>query len=49
MILLENLSLLLNLYKKNKDIIFINIAVYLTDFYFKNLKKKKLKMIKFMK
>ena len=39
---IENFSLLLNLYKKNKDIIFINIAVYITDIYFKNLKTNKI-------
>ena len=39
---LDNLSLLLNLYKKNKDILFIDIAFYLTDFYFNNFKKEKI-------
>ena len=34
----DNLSKLLNLYKKNKDILFIDIIFYLSDFYFKNLK-----------
>ena len=34
----ENLSLLLNLYKKNKDILIINLAFYLADEYFKYLK-----------
>tara|TARA_A100001015_G_scaffold252328_1_gene291844 strand:- start:1793 stop:2728 length:936 start_codon:yes stop_codon:yes gene_type:complete len=37
---LENLSLLLNLYKKNKDILFINLIFFLTDYYFNNLKEK---------
>jgi DNA polymerase III subunit delta' len=37
---IENLSLLLNLYKKNKDILFMNIAFFITDLYFKDLKKK---------
>ena len=37
---LYNLSLLLNLYKKNKDTLFINMILYLKDFYFKNLKDK---------
>ena len=37
---LNNLSLLLNLYKKNKDTLFINMILYLKDFYFKNLKDK---------
>ena len=35
---IDNLSKLLNLYKKNKDILFIDIIFYLSDFYFKNLK-----------
>ena len=39
---LDNLSLLLNLYKKNKDILFIDMAFYLTDFYFNNFKKEKI-------
>ena len=34
----ENLSLLLNLYKKNKDILIINLVFYLADEYFKYLK-----------
>tara|TARA_B100002051_G_scaffold261850_1_gene283807 strand:- start:547 stop:1482 length:936 start_codon:yes stop_codon:yes gene_type:complete len=34
---IENLSLLLNLYKKYKDILFINIAFFLTNLYFKDL------------
>ena len=34
----DNLSKLLNLHKKNKDILFIDIIFYLLDFYFKNLK-----------
>ena len=29
---------MLNLHKKNKDILFIDIIFYLSDFYFKNLK-----------
>ena len=37
---LNNLSLLLNLYKKNKDTLFIKMILYLKDFYFKNLKDK---------
>ena len=36
----ENLSILLNLYKKNKDIVFINIAFFITDFYLKDHKDK---------
>lgn len=35
---IDNLSKLLNLHKKNKDILFIDILFYLSDFYFKNLK-----------
>ena len=35
---IDNLSKLLNLHKKNKDILFIDIIFYLSDFYFKNLK-----------
>jgi hypothetical protein len=37
---LDNLSLLLNLYKKNKNIVFINLIFYLADFFFKDLKDK---------
>ena len=36
----DNLSLLLNLYKKNKDTVFINLVFYLADFFFKELKDK---------
>ena len=36
----DNLSLLLNLYKKDKDIVFINLIFYLADFFFKELKDK---------
>ncbi len=35
---IDNLSKLLNLHKKNKDILFIDIIFYLSDFYFRNLK-----------
>ena len=35
-----NLSLLLNLYKKNKDTVFINLIFYLAYFFFKELKDK---------
>ena len=35
---IDNLSKLLNLHKKNKDMIFVDIIFYLSDFYFKNLK-----------
>lgn len=37
---LDNLSLLLNLYKKNKEILFMDMAFYLTDFYFKDFKNR---------
>ena len=36
----KNLSILLNLYKKNKDSVFINLVFYLADFFFKELKDK---------
>ena len=36
----DNLSFLLNLYKKNKDVVFINLVFYLADFFFKELKDK---------
>ena len=39
---MENFSLLLNLYKKNKDILFVNLIFFLTDYYFNNLKNKNL-------
>ncbi len=35
---IDNLSELLNLHKKNRDILFINIIFYLSNLYFKNLK-----------
>ena len=37
----ENLKILLNLYKKNKDMIFINLAFFIVDYYFDNLRKRK--------
>ena len=36
----KNLTFLLNLYKKNKDSVFINLVFYLADFFFKELKDK---------
>ena len=39
--LVDNISLLLDLYKKNKDIIFINVIYFVIDFYFKNLRYDK--------
>jgi DNA polymerase-3 subunit delta' len=38
--LIENISLLLSLYQKEKDILFINIAVFISDYYFRHLKEK---------
>jgi DNA polymerase-3 subunit delta' len=37
----ENLTLLLNLYKKNKNILFINLAFFIADYYFRQLKANK--------
>ena len=37
---LDNLALLLSLYKKNKNTLFIDIAFYVTDFYFKEFKNE---------
>ena len=39
---LINLEILLNLYKKNKNIDLINIILFLTDYYFYNLQEKKI-------
>lgn len=39
---IDNLFLLLNLYKKNKDIIFIDMAFFITDYYLKSLIDKKI-------
>ena len=39
---LKSLSILLNLYKKNKDLIFINIIYFITEFYLKELRDKKI-------
>ncbi len=36
---LQNLQVLLNLYKKKKDINLINMILFLTDYYFKNIKE----------
>ena len=38
--LIDNLSILLDLYKKNKDFLFMRLVFYLTDLYFKSLKDK---------
>ena len=34
----ENISLLLNLYRKDKEILFINLIFFIVDYYFTNLK-----------
>ena len=39
---LDNLEILLNLYKKEKDVMFIDMISFLTDNYFTNMKNKKL-------
>ncbi len=36
--LVDNMSLLLDLYKKNKEIIFFDVIYFVVDFYFKNLR-----------
>ena len=36
----KNLSILLNLYKKNKNFLFIDLAFFLADYYFKHSKKR---------
>jgi DNA polymerase-3 subunit delta' len=38
--LVENISLLLSLYKKEKDIMFINLAFFISDYYFRHLLEK---------
>ena len=42
---INNINLLLNLYKKNKNINFINLILFLTDFYFVKREKEKLENI----
>ena len=37
---IENLSLLLNLYKKHKDVLFINLIFFIADYFFNDLHKK---------
>ncbi len=39
---LENLTLLMNLYKKNKNTLFIDIIFYLADFYFKKISDREI-------
>ena len=36
---IDNFSIILNLYKKNKDILFINFIFFIVDYYFKTLRK----------
>ena len=36
----KNLSLLLTLYKKNKDKLFIDMAFFIVDYYFRNMNEK---------
>lgn len=38
--LTKNLSILLTLYKKDKDILFIDLAFFIVDYYFKNINEK---------
>ena len=40
--LVKNISLLLNLYKKNKEILFINVLFFVVDYYFDHLKDSNL-------
>ena len=35
---LKNLTLILNLYKKNKDVVYVDFILFLTNFYFNKLK-----------
>ncbi len=45
---IENLTTLLNLYKKHKDILLINLIYFITDYFFNDLyKKNKIKKDKF--
>ena len=39
---LQNLRILLNLYKKTKDLKLTNMILFLTDYYFYNLQEKKI-------
>ncbi len=39
--IIDNLNLLLSMHKKNKDILFINLAYFITDYYFSYLNKDK--------
>ena len=39
--LIDNITLLLDLYKKNKDILFINLVFFTINYYFNNLIEKK--------
>ena len=40
--LVENFTLILNLHKKNKDVLFINLIFFITDYYLKHVKDKNL-------
>ena len=37
---LKNLTIILNLYKKNKEVLYIDMLLFLTDYYFNELKEK---------
>tara|TARA_B100000963_G_scaffold177579_1_gene154365 strand:+ start:12781 stop:13716 length:936 start_codon:yes stop_codon:yes gene_type:complete len=39
--IMNNLSILLKLYKKEREILFVNIAFFIVDYYFKDLSDKK--------
>ena len=39
---LKNIEILINLYKKNKEENLINMILFITDYYFYNLKQKKI-------
>ena len=39
---IKNLSLILNLYKKNKEVMYIHMILFLTNYYFNNLKNNNL-------
>ena len=39
---MQNIEILLNFYKKNKNVNLINMILFLTDYHFYNLKEKKI-------
>ncbi len=41
----QNLEILLNLYKKNRNIYLINMILFLTDYYFYNINKKRIESL----